>query len=154
MRGHYNSTLDSTRTMAGYGAVDDRTPLLGTPSGASSETLVAASPFRPSSPSPKCDTRSWLAHDISPQHSSIFLLTVTLSTAVLDCVTYNRFATFASNQTGNTVFLALAAVHAGQRKLLLTATSFAGFVASGLLFGQLGAYFGMYSKEAALISRP
>lgn len=84
---------------------------------------------------------SYLAETLQAPYTTPFLLTITFSTAILDSMTYNRFATFASNQTGNTVFLALAAVHAGQRKLKLTLTSFAGFVGSGLLFGQLGAYF-------------
>jgi hypothetical protein len=85
---------------------------------------------------------SYLAETLQAPYTTPFLLTITFSTAVLDSMTYNRFETFASNQTGNTVFLALAALHAGQRKMTLTLTSFAGFVASGLLFGQLGAYFG------------
>jgi uncharacterized membrane protein YoaK (UPF0700 family) len=92
-----------------------------------------------------------LAETLQAPYTTPFLLTVTFSTAILDSMTYNRFETFASNQTGNTVFLALAAMHAGQRKLTLTLTSFAGFVGSGLVFGQLGAYFGEFPEVCRCI---
>lgn len=84
----------------------------------------------------------YLEETLQQPHTTTFLLTITFSTAVLDSMTYNRFETFASNQTGNMVFLALAAMHSGQRKLKLTATSSVGFILSGLVAGQLGAHFG------------
>lgn len=61
---------------------------------------------------------------------------------MLDAVMFTLFGTFTTNQTGNTVFLTLAALHRGSKKLILTATALGGFFGAGLLFGQLGAYFG------------
>lgn len=61
---------------------------------------------------------------------------------MLDAVMYRLYGTFATNQTGNTVFLTLAALHWGTSKLILAIASLGGFFGAGLIMGQLGARFG------------
>jgi len=134
------SAASTTTATSTPGDHDRKLPLFDTTSAHAHLDLVEVPDFAPE-PKP-ASLHSYLAETLQAPYTTPFLLTITFSTAILDSMTYNRFATFASNQTGNTVFLALAAVHAGQRKLKLTVTSFAGFVGSGLLFGQIGAYFG------------
>ncbi|WOO79746.1 uncharacterized protein LOC62_02G003262 [Vanrija pseudolonga] len=84
----------------------------------------------------------WLNEDLGPPDMVYSNLVITLSTSMLDAVMFTLFGTFTTNQTGNTVFLTLAALHRGSKKLILTATALGGFFGAGLLFGQLGAYFG------------
>lgn len=69
---------------------------------------------------------------------------------------YRLYGTFATNQTGNTVFLTLAALHWGTSKLILAIASLGGFFGAGLIMGQLGARFGespLHSSPCLAMSR-
>lgn len=61
---------------------------------------------------------------------------------MLDAVMFRLYGTFATNQTGNTVFLTLAVLHWGTAKLILAMASLGGFFGAGLVMGQIGARLG------------
>ncbi|ORY28975.1 hypothetical protein BCR39DRAFT_182396 [Naematelia encephala] len=72
--------------------------------------------------------------------------------SLADSVTYKAYQTFATSQTGNTVSLAVAALGSSSKSPLLPGVSLAGFVVSGLIFGQLGGYFGHHRRGWLLLS--
>lgn len=74
--------------------------------------------------------------------------------SMLDAVMFRLYRTFATNQTGNTVFLTLAAVHWGSARLIHAVASLCGFFTAGLIMGQLGARFGEYTFPTPLLLAP
>jgi uncharacterized membrane protein YoaK (UPF0700 family) len=71
---------------------------------------------------------------------------------ILDATTYADFLTFASNQTGNTILLCVAAIgttttgvgRVEEIKLVLTAISLGTFLACAGIFGHLGHFMGEF----------
>lgn len=78
-----------------------------------------------------------------------------LTTSVLDATTYADFLTFASNQTGNTILLCVAAIgttttgmkNGEQIRLVLTAISLGTFLACAGIFGHLGHFMGTSAQH-------
>ncbi|KAL7419036.1 hypothetical protein Q5752_005872 [Cryptotrichosporon argae] len=87
------------------------------------------------------DTRHW-ADRLQQDSLTLPLFIMTFSCALADAVTYKHFQAFATSQTGNTIFLAVAAAGASPRSPLIPGVCLAGFIISGLLFGQIGVYIG------------
>ncbi|BFZ54306.1 hypothetical protein PYCC9005_001340 [Savitreella phatthalungensis] len=80
---------------------------------------------------------AWL-NDVLPVNSLVHFLVLTgFVTGIIDGTTYQDFKVFASNQTGNVIFLGIEAVDRGNMKSPLAAgVSVAAFVATALVFGQ------------------
>lgn len=74
----------------------------------------------------------------------IQLMSLALATGINDSTTYPDYRTFASNQTGNTAFLAVGALHiaADNVKLQFAGFSLGMFILGGYCMGQLGDRFG------------
>ncbi|KXL44770.1 MAG: hypothetical protein FE78DRAFT_123427, partial [Acidomyces sp. 'richmondensis'] len=71
-------------------------------------------------------------------------LALTLATGINDAVCFTQYGVFVSNQTGNTALLAVAVFNLGGEGYELSniGISLGLFIIAGLLFGQLGNYFG------------
>ncbi|KAF2234711.1 hypothetical protein EV356DRAFT_501269 [Viridothelium virens] len=86
------------------------------------------------------------AHLLSPIHTTLYteleLLLLSFFIGMQDATTYPDYHCFASNQTGNTIFLALSALHPGTVKTLFTppnvSTALGLFLLGGWSTGQLG----------------
>ncbi|KAL9095529.1 MAG: hypothetical protein Q9165_002400 [Trypethelium subeluteriae] len=85
------------------------------------------------------------AHLLAPIHTTLYteleLLLLSFCIGMQDATTYPDYHCFASNQTGNTIFLALSALHPGTVKTLFTppnvSTALGLFLLGGWSTGQL-----------------
>ncbi|GHJ87522.1 hypothetical protein NliqN6_3924 [Naganishia liquefaciens] len=92
---------------------------------------------------PANSTRT-LTQDISCASLVLPLIATSFVTGLLDASTYQIFQTFASNQTGNVILLAVGAagILDGPHSTLYNGISLAGFLTCGLIFGHAGNHFG------------
>ena len=67
--------------------------------------------------------------------------------SVLDATTYADYKTFASNQTGNTILLAVSALGNTEVLIVMTAISLGTFLTFAGIFGHLGHFMGEPSPE-------
>lgn len=65
-----------------------------------------------------------------------------LNSSVLDATTYADYKTFASNQTGNTILLAVSALGTTEVLIVLTAISLGTFLTCAGVFGHIGHFMG------------
>ncbi|KAJ5110809.1 hypothetical protein N7532_001344 [Penicillium argentinense] len=82
------------------------------------------------------------------------LLLLSFSTGIQDAAAWPDYMCFASNQTGNTLFLAIgiAGLTHDAYSFPNIGVSLANFVAGGLVMGQLGNYFGVRRRSWLLMS--
>lgn len=81
---------------------------------------------------------TWSLSDTLPSNILVFhLLATGFITGILDATTYSEFGVFTSNQTGNSVLLAVGALGIARVRLVDVATSLAGFTGTALVLGQL-----------------
>lgn len=80
------------------------------------------------------------------------LLAISLSTGVLDAISYPDFNVFVSNQTGNTIFLAIASVGIERFLLASAAVSLGCFLLSCFAAGRLGLHFGAHTRGWLLLT--
>jgi uncharacterized membrane protein YoaK (UPF0700 family) len=82
------------------------------------------------------------------------MLALTFATGIEDAVTFPDFRCFVSNQTGNTVMLAIAAAGISPTVISLPyiATSLSVFVLGGWAFGQLGNFLGCRRRGWLILS--
>nr|XP_031861318.1 uncharacterized protein CI109_003290 [Kwoniella shandongensis]KAA5528390.1 hypothetical protein CI109_003290 [Kwoniella shandongensis] len=85
----------------------------------------------------------WMGDTVSANALVWSLIIQAFSTGILDATTYLDFSTFASNQTGNTILLTVAAVKMSGHLLLLTGVSLGSFLGAALVLGHLGHLFGV-----------
>ncbi|ORY27067.1 hypothetical protein BCR39DRAFT_560167 [Naematelia encephala] len=95
---------------------------------------------------------SYLAETLPPQRVVYALVVQAFATGILDATTYADFSTFASNQTGNTILLAVSVIGTHKVLLLLTGVSLACFLFGAFSFGHLGHFFGPRRRAWILIS--
>jgi uncharacterized membrane protein YoaK (UPF0700 family) len=84
----------------------------------------------------------------------IEMLVLSFATGIEDAVTFPDYHVFVSNQTGNTVLLAVGTARIGTSVVYLsnTAISLSMFVLGGWVMGQLGNLFGCFRRGWLLIS--
>lgn len=70
-----------------------------------------------------------------------------LINSVLDATTYADYKTFASNQTGNTILLAVSALGNTEVLIVMTAISLGTFLTFAGIFGHLGHFMSEPSFE-------
>jgi uncharacterized membrane protein YoaK (UPF0700 family) len=82
------------------------------------------------------------------------MLAITFATGIEDAVTFSDFHCFVSNQTGNTVLLAIAAsgISPGIVSLPNIATSLSTFILGGWVLGQLGNFLGCRLRGWLILS--
>lgn len=82
------------------------------------------------------------------------LLILSLATGIQDAAVWIDYALFASNQTGNLLFLAIdaAGFTSNNKSIRNIAVSLGTFVGGALIFGQLGNYFGPRKRLWLLLS--
>jgi uncharacterized membrane protein YoaK (UPF0700 family) len=82
------------------------------------------------------------------------MLALTFATGMEDAVTYTDFHCFVSNQTGNTVMLAIASAAISPTVISLpyVAISLSMFVLGGYVFGQLGNFLGCRRRGWLILS--
>jgi uncharacterized membrane protein YoaK (UPF0700 family) len=82
------------------------------------------------------------------------LMLLSFATGIQDAAVWVDYALFASNQTGNTLFLAIASAGyaPGFKNVPNIATSLGTFVGGALLFGQLGNYVGPRKRWWLILS--
>jgi uncharacterized membrane protein YoaK (UPF0700 family) len=74
------------------------------------------------------------------------LVALGFATGVTDAMSYKTFTAFASNQTGNTVLLALIITGTLSGRFSSTCASFLGFVLAGFISGQLSHLIGNHRR--------
>ena len=84
----------------------------------------------------------------------IEFLLMSFATGFQDAATWPDYGVFASNQTGNTVFLAIGAagMSHGAYSFSIIGASLGSFIGGGLVMGQLGNYFGPRKRLWLLVS--
>ncbi|RSH91573.1 hypothetical protein EHS25_009872 [Saitozyma podzolica] len=90
-------------------------------------------------------SRRWvdrLRHNVAPDDLVIPLMIITFSTSAMDVATLQTFGTYTTNQTGNTVFIALSLLSLGRVPLRPALVSLIGFLGCGLIMGQTGIRIG------------
>lgn len=108
--------------------------------------------------SPPKSLNSYLLHDVRDDALiEIELLLCAFATGIQDATTYPDYMCFASNQTGNTVLLAVTAAGIGPATGTLAAIentimSLCMFVFGAYVFGQVGNYFGPRKRWWLLLS--
>ncbi|MCJ1374932.1 hypothetical protein MMC20_006165 [Loxospora ochrophaea] len=93
---------------------------------------------------------AYLAEDVAADlFLEIELILLAFATGIMDATTFPAFHVFASNQTGNTVLLAVGTFGLGGSlvDLRLVAMSLGMFAAGGLVFGQIGNFIGCRSRR-------
>lgn len=82
------------------------------------------------------------------------LLLLSFATGIQDAAAWPDYTCFASNQTGNTLFLAIGAAGLADNAYSFTniGMSLGAFIAGGLVMGQLGNYFGVRKRFWLLLS--
>ncbi|GAD99893.1 DUF1275 domain protein [Paecilomyces variotii No. 5] len=82
------------------------------------------------------------------------LLLLSFATGIQDAAAWPDYTCFASNQTGNTLFLAIGAAGLADNAYSFTniGMSLGAFIAGGLIMGQLGNYFGVRKRFWLLLS--
>ncbi|RMZ81618.1 hypothetical protein DV736_g6651, partial [Chaetothyriales sp. CBS 134916] len=108
-------------------------------------------------PSRKYRIQTHLTTPVRPSFpTEILLLLLTITTGIQDATTFPDYHCFASNQTGNTIFLTLAVVTPTLNgKMFVTANiavALALFLAAGALTGQIGHLLHMQRTRLYLIS--
>ncbi|KAH8083736.1 hypothetical protein HD553DRAFT_51987 [Filobasidium floriforme] len=95
---------------------------------------------------------SYLSAVLAPASMQYPLYLQSFATGVLDATTYADFGTFASNQTGNTILVTLAAFNTIPVTLQLTGVSLASFVVSAFIAGNIGHRVGHRTRWWLLLS--
>jgi uncharacterized membrane protein YoaK (UPF0700 family) len=82
------------------------------------------------------------------------LLLLSFATGIQDAVTWPDYTCFTSNQTGNTLFLAIGAagLAKGAYSFPNIGMSLGGFIAGGLVMGQIGNYLGVRKRYWLLLT--
>lgn len=82
------------------------------------------------------------------------LLLLSFATGIQDAAAWPDYTCFASNQTGNTLFLAIGAAGLAKNAYIMRniGMSLGSFIAGGVFMGQIGNYFGVRKRFWLLIS--